>query len=73
VNGDAIQSVPKTSFADDIILEVGNVVQGQAPNGMPIHAKIASVGDEQVTLDFNHPLAGQDLTFDIELLGVDSE
>ena len=39
-------------------------------SGQDFMASIVSVEDETITLDFNHPLAGQELTFDIELVSI---
>ena len=41
-----------------------------APDGQRVPAIVAEVTDESITLDFNHPLAGQDLTFEITLVEV---
>jgi peptidylprolyl isomerase len=43
-------------------------VQLSGPNGEVVPAVIAEVRDDEVILDFNHPLAGKDLTFEIELV-----
>ena len=67
---DAIQTVPKTAFPDDFEYLVGEVIQGNGPQG-PFLAKIQEERDAEVLLDFNHPLAGEDLDFEIELVSVD--
>ncbi len=71
---DAVQTVPKTAFPDDFEYLVGEVIQGNGPQG-PFLAKIQEERDSEVLLDFNHPLAGEDLDFEIELvsLGDDTE
>ena len=66
---DAMQSVPKTSFQDVDKLKKGDVVTGQA-QGQPFQAMVAEVGDEDITLDLNHPLAGKTLQFDVEILEI---
>jgi len=71
VRPDAVQSLPRTQFGAVDDLSVGAKVSGQNTAGQPIQATIKSVNDDMVTLDFNHPLAGKDITFDIELLSVD--
>jgi peptidylprolyl isomerase len=53
--------------------EVGWAVELGGPNGERIPATIMEVNEDEVTLDFNHPLAGQDLTFELELVDVVSE
>ena len=67
-NPEAQQCVPKEAFEQEP--EVGGVVELAAPDGRKLAAVIAEIAEEQVTLDFNHPLAGKDLTFDIELVEV---
>ena len=68
---DAVQSVPREHFSPEMDLKVGERISGKSPNGQPIQAKIMSVQDDSVTLDFNHPLAGVDITFDVEVLNVE--
>mgnify|MGYP001172132066 FL=1 len=70
VNPDAFQNVPKTQFEDDFVFEVGGAVMGQGPQG-PFRATIHEVEEESVVLDFNHPLAGKDLTFEVEVVEVE--
>ena len=70
VIADAFQNVPKTQFGDDFVFEVGSAVMGQGPQG-PFRATIHEVHDENVILDFNHPLAGKDLTFQVEVVEVE--
>jgi peptidylprolyl isomerase len=72
VNPDARQAVPRTEFPDDIPAEVGTQLQMQSPEGQVIPVKIVDVSDTEITLDANHMLAGQDLTFDFEITGIDA-
>lgn len=65
---DGLRNFPLTAFPSPP--EVGWAVELGGPNGERIPAVIAEVGDEEVTLDFNHPLAGKDLTFELELVEV---
>ena len=62
----------KNIFPSDFNFVIGGVVQGQAPTGQPMIATILEEQDSTVTLDFNHPMAGKDLNFKIELLEVSS-
>jgi FKBP-type peptidyl-prolyl cis-trans isomerase 2 len=50
-------------------IQVGETLQGNTPNG-PIIVKVVEVNEETVKLDANHPLAGQKLIFDLELMGI---
>ena len=67
---DAIQAVPKTAFGEGFEFLVGEVVQGNGPQG-PFLAKIQEERDDDVLLDFNHPLAGEELNFEIELVSIE--
>ena len=62
-----VLDVPRAQFPDHITPEVGEALQLQQPDGNVITVIISEVSDEAVTLDANHPLAGEDLTFDLEL------
>ena len=70
VNPNAFQDIPKTQFEEGFVFEVGGSVMGQGPQG-PFRATIHEVQDESVVLDFNHPLAGKDLTFEVEVVEVE--
>ena len=49
------------------------MVHGSSPTGQPVMATILSEQEEHVTLDHNHPLAGKELTFEIELVDAAKE
>ncbi|WP_417605490.1 FKBP-type peptidyl-prolyl cis-trans isomerase [Primorskyibacter flagellatus] len=66
----ARQAVPRTEIPDDVPLDLGTQLQVQTPDGQTMAVTVAEVTDAQVTLDANHPLAGKDLTFDIELVEI---
>lgn len=68
---DAIQNVPKTNFPPNFDGKVGSMVQGQNQMGQPIQALIVEEQDDSYVLDFNHPLAGKELNFSIELVDVE--
>ena len=67
---EAVRTVDKTDFPADFQFEENLVVTGNQSNGQPFQAVIKEVTEKQVTLDFNHPLAGKDLNFDIELIEI---
>ncbi len=67
---DLIISVERTQFPDHIDPQIGQQLQLTQPDGHPLMVKISAVADESVTLDANHPLAGEDLTFEITLVEV---
>ncbi|WP_099826552.1 FKBP-type peptidyl-prolyl cis-trans isomerase [Oceaniglobus indicus] len=65
-----VQAVPRAQFPDHIPTEVGTQLQVQTPDGQAMPVVVAEVTDEEVTLDANHPLAGKDLTFAVEIVGI---
>ncbi len=67
----AMVEVERSQFPSNMPLEVGSVVQGNAPNGEQVPFTVVEVTASIVTLDRNHPLAGKDLTFEIQLVQVE--
>ncbi len=57
-------------FPDDLDPEVGQQFKMRQPDGPTIIVAVAEITDDSVTLDANHPLAGKDLTFDIQLIEI---
>ena len=70
VLSEAFQTVPRQAFPPDFEFQEGAMVRGQNPAGQPVTAKINSIDESSVVLDFNHPLAGKTLNFEIEVLSV---
>ncbi len=64
------QSIPREGIPDDIPLEPGSQLQMQAPDGQVLPVTVVEADEATVTLDANHPLAGQDLIFDIEVVAI---
>jgi peptidylprolyl isomerase len=62
--------VDRSQFSDDAELEVGSVINFYSPELGGLKAVVLAVAELTVTLDCNHPLAGQDLVFDIELIEI---
>lgn len=67
----ALQAVDKGHFGEGFEFKIGEIVQGNGPRG-PFVARIHTVEGDNVVLDFNHPLAGEQLQFEIELVSFDS-
>jgi FKBP-type peptidyl-prolyl cis-trans isomerase 2 len=67
---EGMQTFPRDAFPPDAAPEVGWAVELSSPDGERVPATVAEVTDESITLDFNHPLAGQDLTFEITLVEI---
>jgi FKBP-type peptidyl-prolyl cis-trans isomerase 2 len=68
---DAVMEFPREQLPDEIEPEVGMQLQLQGQNGQAFPARVVEVGDDTITLDANHPLAGETLTFEIELVEVE--
>jgi peptidylprolyl isomerase len=65
-----VQEVPKTALPDDMKPEIGMQLQSQGPDGQVMNLQVTAVEVESITADGNHPLAGQALTFAIELVEI---
>jgi len=67
---DLVMPVPRNQFPPDIIPEVGQQLQVGSPTGEMLVVTVTDVKEDIVTLDANPPLAGEDLTFDLELVAI---
>jgi FKBP-type peptidyl-prolyl cis-trans isomerase 2 len=65
-----VVEVGKDQFPEDIDPQVGQRLQTQTENGQTVPVVVTEVQDDSVKLDANHPLAGKDLTFEIEIVEV---
>ncbi|AXJ00627.1 peptidylprolyl isomerase [Cyclonatronum proteinivorum] len=70
VREDMIISVERDKLPADIDPKVGMQLQVQQQNGQAMPVVISDVNETHITIDANHPLAGRDLTFEIELVEV---
>ncbi|MCW9042406.1 MAG: peptidylprolyl isomerase [Pseudopelagicola sp.] len=70
VQEEARQDVPRAQIPAEIPLEVGIQLQMQSPTGQVVPVTVVEITEEAVTLDANHPLAGKDLTFALELVSI---
>ncbi len=65
-----VQSVPRENVPDSINVVVGEQLQGQSEDGHVVRGQIVEVNDNDIKIDFNHPLADEALTFDIEIVEI---
>ena len=67
---DAVQQVDQSSIPEGIELSVGKQLQASAENGETVALTVVALDETTATLDANHPLAGEDLFFEVELVGI---
>ncbi|MHB9038611.1 MAG: FKBP-type peptidyl-prolyl cis-trans isomerase [Armatimonadota bacterium] len=67
---DMVLAIDRAQFPEDINPEVGEQLEIRQPDGRAAVVTVTEVSDKDVILDANHPLAGEDLTFDIQLVAV---
>jgi peptidylprolyl isomerase len=65
-----IEEIPRQNFPQDMELQVGMHLQAQSPNGERFNVVVTALSEETATLDGNHPLAGEALNFDLELVEI---
>ncbi|MBS3754800.1 MAG: peptidylprolyl isomerase [Desulfobacterales bacterium] len=68
---DMVIEVDRSQFPEHITPELGQQLELKQSEGENIVVTVTDVGEEKVTLDANHPLAGKDLTFEITLQEID--
>ena len=69
-NPQLVQKLPKDQLPPE--LEAGTILVVGLPNGIEIPVKVVEVTDTEVTVDLNHPLAGENLNFKIKIVGISS-
>ncbi len=66
----AVQDVKRQEFPEGTNLEKGMEFMANTPDGKPVPFVIKEINEDNITIDFNHPLAGKNLNFDVELIDV---
>lgn len=65
------QTLPRSRFDAKIALSVGTIVEFEKLNGPSLAGIIRELNEDEVRVDFNHPLCGQTLTFEVDILAID--
>ena len=65
-----VQEIARAQIPPEMELEVGGAVVVRGPDDQPMRLLIRELNEDSVTLDANHPLAGEDLTFELELVQI---
>ncbi len=69
-NPDMIQAVPRAAFQGVESIEPGMEFQAAGPDGHSQVIKVKEVNGDEITIDANHPLAGEVLNFEVEIVGI---
>lgn len=69
-NSEMVIEVPKDQLPPDLKPEVGQQLGMQQPNGQSVPVRVTKVEEGSIEIDANHPLAGKDLIFDLELVEI---
>jgi peptidylprolyl isomerase len=70
VIAEARRAVPREDIPEEVPMETGTQVHAHNEQGQVMTLTIIEITDSHVVLDANHPLAGKDLTFDVELVSI---
>lgn len=70
VDTEMFHKVERSQLPADMTPEVGQILVAGSPDGREMHVKVHEVHEDSIVIDANHPLAGQDLTFEIQLVEI---
>ena len=70
INANLIQEVQKSELPQEMAPEVGMGLVSKSPDGQEFNLVVVEVKEESIVVDGNHPLAGKDLVFDLEVLEI---
>ena len=72
-NEELVKTVSRSRLPEGVEPKEGMMLQTQNPQGQAMPVKVVGVGEEDIKIDFNHPLAGQDLFFNIKVMEVNEK
>ncbi|NIP73109.1 MAG: FKBP-type peptidyl-prolyl cis-trans isomerase [Gammaproteobacteria bacterium] len=70
-DSEAVQVMPRSDFPPEMSLEPGLIIGFTTPSGEEIPGAVREVEEDRITVDFNHPLAGHEIKFDVQILEVE--
>lgn len=65
-----VQQIPRSALPPELEPQAGMQLQAQTPQGGQVALVITAIDEQEITVDANHPLAGRDLVFDIEIVEI---
>jgi len=68
---DLVVDLPKEGFGPDTNLEIGSKISMKSPEGKTFAGIVIKVKDDNITVDFNHPLAGKNLVFTVTVVSIE--
>lgn len=72
-DAEKVQRMPRDEFASGIELEVDSVIGFGLPDGTEVAGRVTELTDTTVTVDFNHPLLGHDVVYEVEIVEVSGD
>ena len=69
-DGNRLRDFPRSELPENVEPKVGDTLAFSTPQGQQIPARLIEMDDQKLTFDLNHPLAGESLTFAIEIVGI---
>ncbi|MCA1924929.1 MAG: FKBP-type peptidyl-prolyl cis-trans isomerase [Thiobacillus sp.] len=67
---DLVQTMPRTDLPADMTFEPDQLVEFAMPNGQTLAGRILEIGDDSLRIDFNHPLSGLCIEFEVEIVRI---
>jgi FKBP-type peptidyl-prolyl cis-trans isomerase SlpA len=68
---DKLHTLARAEFSAELALEAGVIIGFDTPSGEELSGTLVSLTDETVVVDFNHPLAGRVVVFEVEIIAVE--
>lgn len=65
-----LQRMPPDAFPDNLRVQTGQVIEFAGPDGARLSGLVKEIGSDETLVDFNHPLAGRPIRFEVEILAV---
>ena len=67
---ESIHKMSRSEFPDDMNIEEGMIIEFDTPSGERVPGALKTIKEDSVVVDFNHPLAGHVITFDVEIIDI---
>lgn len=69
-NPNLVERMPREAFRDEAMLEEMSLIEFTAPDGNKLAGLLRELGDDYALIDFNHPLAGKAVRFEVQVIGI---